>query len=130
MTRVIGSWNGTIYAGRRKNKEDFEGGSDEELERALSKYERRQKTLKKGALVSVLGSKNPENAVAVTEELVARKKLLKCVSNMDSEELGLLLMFLQKHSTLDWSVEEEIRIQQSLHEIQGIISPLLRITGR
>ncbi|KAI5316070.1 PREDICTED: SLOW WALKER 1 [Prunus dulcis] len=101
MTRVIGTWNGTIYAGRRKNKEDFEGGSDEVLERPLSKYERRQKTLEKEALVYVLGSKNPENAVAVMEELVARKKLLKCVSNMDSEELGLLLMFLQKHPTLD-----------------------------
>ncbi|XP_008222448.1 PREDICTED: protein SLOW WALKER 1 [Prunus mume] len=229
LTRVIGTSNGTIYAGRRKNKEDFEGGSDEELERPLSKYERRQKKLKalssgdagglgpveepqvrvlkptnfryfhrgqgekpsegeylvmrprkvklgehdkllkkfrhKEALVSVLGSKNPENAVAVMEELVARKKLLKCVSNLDTEELGLLLMFLQKHSTipsysgllmgltkkvlemraedirasddlkghirnLKRSVEEEIRIQQSLQEIQGIISPLLRITGR
>ena len=28
------------------------------------------------------------------------------------------------------SVEEEIRIQQSLQEIQGIISPLLRIAAR
>ena len=28
------------------------------------------------------------------------------------------------------SVEEEIRIQHSLQELQGIISPLLRIAGR
>lgn len=28
------------------------------------------------------------------------------------------------------SVEEEIRIQQAMQEIQGIISPLLRIAGR
>uniref|UniRef100_A0A5B7BUV0 U3 small nucleolar RNA-associated protein 15 C-terminal domain-containing protein n=1 Tax=Davidia involucrata TaxID=16924 RepID=A0A5B7BUV0_DAVIN len=119
----------------------------------------------KEALVSALSGKNPENVVAVMEELVARKKLLKCVSNLDTEELGLLLRFLQRHSTmlryagllmgltkkviemraedvrasdvlkghirnLKRSVEEEIRMQQSLQEIQGIISPLLRIAGR
>lgn len=119
----------------------------------------------KEALVSVLGGKNPENVIAVMEELVARKKLLKCISNLDKEELGLLLVFLQRHLTmpryssllmglskkvcelriedirtsdslkshvrnLKRSVEEEIRIQQSLQEIQGIISPLLRIAGR
>jgi len=119
----------------------------------------------KEALVSVLGSKNPENVVAVMEELVARRKLLKCVDNFDNEELGLLLLFLHKYSAvprysgflmgltkkviemrvedirgsealndqirnLKRSVEEEIRIQQSLLEIQGIISPLLRIAGR
>ena len=117
----------------------------------------------KEALVSVLGNKNPENVVAVMEELVARRKLLKCVENLDNEELGLLLMFLQKYSTvprfsgllmglmkkvlemrvedirgsealkgqirnLKQSVEEEI--QHSLQELQGIISPLLRIAGR
>ena len=119
----------------------------------------------KEALVSVLGGKNTENVVAVMEELVARRKLLKCVVNLDEEELGLLLGFLHKHSTmprhsglltgltrkvlemraedirasdalkghvrnLKRSVEEEIRIQHSLQEIQGVISPLLRIAGR
>ncbi|XP_041016711.1 protein SLOW WALKER 1 [Juglans microcarpa x Juglans regia] len=119
----------------------------------------------KEALVSVLDGKNPENVVAVMEELVARRKLLKCVENLDNEELGLLLMFLHKYTTvprysgllmgltkkvlemriedircsealkdqirnLKRSVEEEIRIQHSLQEIQGIISPLLRIAGR
>ncbi|CBI32284.3 unnamed protein product, partial [Vitis vinifera] len=119
----------------------------------------------KDAFVSALSGKNPENVVAVMEELVARKKLLKCVSNLDTEELGLLLAFLHRHSTvpryagllmgltkkvvqmraediiasdvlkghirnLKRSVEEEVRIQQSLQEIQGIISPLLRIAGR
>lgn len=119
----------------------------------------------KEALVSVLGCKNPENVVAVMEELVARRKLLKCVENLDNEELGLLLMFLHKYTSvprfsallmgltkkvlemrvedirgsealkdqirnLKRSVEEEIRIQQSLLEIQGIISPLLRIAGK
>ena len=54
----------------------------------------------KEALVSVLGSKNSDNVVAVMEELVARKKLLKCVSNLDSEELASLLMFLHKYSTV------------------------------
>ncbi|KAL6176192.1 hypothetical protein ACLB2K_052827 [Fragaria x ananassa] len=224
MTRVIGTSNGMIYAGRRKSKEDVESGSDEEA----TKYERRLKRLgsrnalglgpvaeeprmrvlkptsfgyfhrgqsekpserdylvmrpkkvklgehdrllkkfrHKEALVSVLGkSKNPENAVAVMEELVSRKKLLKCVSNLDLEELRVLLLFLQKHCTMPRygrllmgltekviemraddirastelkglirnikrAVEEEIRIQLSLQEIQGVISPLLRITGR
>ncbi|CAK9178058.1 unnamed protein product [Ilex paraguariensis] len=119
----------------------------------------------KEALVSALNGKNPENIVAVMEELVARKKLLKCVSNLDTEEIGLLLRFLQRYSTtpryagllmglakkvvemraedvrgseelrghirnLKRTVEEEIRLQQSLQEIQGIISPLLRIAAR
>ena len=48
----------------------------------------------------MLGNKNPENVVAVMEELVARRKLLKCVENLDNVELGLLLMFLQKYSTV------------------------------
>ncbi|KAK7344453.1 hypothetical protein VNO77_14080 [Canavalia gladiata] len=117
------------------------------------------------ALVSVLESKNPGNVVALMEELVARKKLLKCVSNLDLENLELLLLFLHKYCTipryssllmgltkkvlemraddirasealrshvrnLKRSVEEEIRVQQSLLEIQGIISPLLKIAGR
>lgn len=38
---------------------------------------------------------------------------------------------LKKHiRNLKSTVEAEIRIQQSLQEIQGIISPLLRIAGR
>ncbi|XP_050209321.1 protein SLOW WALKER 1 [Mercurialis annua] len=119
----------------------------------------------KEAFVSVLNGKNPENVVAVIEELVARRKLIKCVSNLSEEELGLLLGFLYKYSTmprhsslligltrkvlemkgddirasdalkghirnLKRAIEEEIRIQQSLQEIQGVISPLLRIAGR
>lgn len=119
----------------------------------------------KEALVAALNEKNPENVVAVMEELVARKKLLICVSNLDIEELGLLLGFLQKYSTmpryaallmglarrvvdmraedikssnelrvhirnLKRDVEEEVRVQQSLQEIQGIICPLLRIAAR
>jgi U3 small nucleolar RNA-associated protein 15 len=132
----------------------------------LSEHDKLLKKFRhKEALVSVLSGKNPENVVAVMEEMVARRKLLKCVVNLDEEELGLLLGFLHKHSTmprhsgllmgltkkvlemraddirasdalkshirnLKRSVEEEIRIQHSLQEIQGIISPLLRIAGR
>ncbi|KAJ7972867.1 Protein SLOW WALKER 1 [Quillaja saponaria] len=205
-TRVIGTSNGIIFAGKRKAKENVETesndflalGSRQEPERRVLKpsyfryFQRGQgekpsegdylimrpkkvklaehdKLLKKfrhrEALVSVLGSKNPENVVAVMEELTARKKLLKCVSNLDVEELELLLMFLHKYSTiprfssllmgltkrviemraddirvsdalkvhirnLKRAVEEEIRIQLSLQEIQGIISPLLKIAGR
>ncbi|XP_030505463.2 protein SLOW WALKER 1 [Cannabis sativa] len=207
-TRVIGTSNGIIYAGKRKTKEEAEEKKDlggfmgfgtvEEPEvRALkSSYVRyfhrgqgekpaegdylvmRPKKVKLGkhdkllkkfrhkeALVSVLGGKHPGNVVAVMEELVSRKKLLKCVMNLDTDELGSLLMFLHKYSTvpsysallmgltkkvlelrvedikasvtlkghirnLKRSVEEEIRIQHSLLEIQGIISPLLRLAGR
>ncbi|XP_031250894.1 protein SLOW WALKER 1 [Pistacia vera] len=205
MTRVIGTSNGSIFAGRKKRENVESGlvnfwslGRVEEPQKRLLRptyfryFQRgqiekpsesdflvvRPKKLKLGehdkllkkfrhkeALVCVLSGKNPENVVAVMEELVARRKLLKCVSNLDNEELGLLLSFLQKHSTiprysgllmglmkkvlemraedikasdilkshirnLKRSVEEEIRIQQSLQEIQGIISPLLRIAGR
>ncbi|XP_062104726.1 protein SLOW WALKER 1-like [Humulus lupulus] len=206
-TRVIGTSNGIIYAGKRKTKEAEEkkdlrgfmgfGTVEEPQVRALkSSYVRyfhrgqgekpaegdylvmRPKKVKlaehdkllkkfrhKEALVSVLGSKHPDSVVAVMEELVARKKLLKCVLNLDSEELGSLLMFLQRYSTvpiysallmgltkkvlelrsedikasgplnghirnLKRSVDEEIRVQHSLLEIQGIISPLLRLAGR
>lgn len=119
----------------------------------------------KDALVAVLEKKNPENVVAVIEELVARKKLFRCVSNLDIQELQLLLAFLQKYTTLPRyagllmpfankviqmraedirssdglkvhirnmkrTIQEELRIQQSLLEIQGLISPLMRIAGR
>ncbi|KAL0389571.1 UNVERIFIED_CONTAM: protein SLOW WALKER 1 [Sesamum calycinum] len=132
----------------------------------LAEYDKLLKKFRhKEALVAVLSGKNPENVVAVIEELILRKKLLKCVSNLDTEELGLLLGFLQKYSTmpryaglltrlvnkvvelraedirssdqlrghirnLKRDVEEEIRIQQSLLEIQGIISPMLKIAAR
>lgn len=119
----------------------------------------------KDAFVAALNGKNPENVVAVIEELVARKKLIKCVSNLETEELGVLLGFLQKYSTVPRyagllmklannvvelraeeikssdklrghirnfkrDVEEEIRIKQSLLEIQGIISPMMKITAK
>ncbi|XP_028184450.1 protein SLOW WALKER 1-like isoform X1 [Glycine soja] len=108
------------------------------------------------ALVSVLQTMNPGHVVAVLEELVARKKLLKCVSNLDVKNLELLLEFLHKYCTLPRyssllmgfakkvlemrvddirasdseaikshiinlkrAVVQEIRIQQSLQEIQG-----------
>ncbi|KAE8666909.1 Protein SLOW WALKER 1 [Hibiscus syriacus] len=54
----------------------------------------------KDGLVSVLNKRNRENVIAVMEELVTRKKLLKCVSNLDADELGLLLMFLSKNATM------------------------------
>ncbi|KAL2940650.1 Protein SLOW WALKER 1 [Bienertia sinuspersici] len=119
----------------------------------------------KDALVAVLQKKNPDNSVAVIEELVARKKLFRCVSNLDVQELEQLLVFLQKYTTLPRyagllmpfankviqmraedirasdvlkvqmrnlkrTIQEELRIQQSLLELQGVISPLMRIAGR
>lgn len=208
-TRVIGTSNGILYAGKRKTEETVGsvksewgkyvgfGAIDEPEKRVLRpsyfryfhrgqsekpskgdflimrpkkvKLSEHDKLLKKfhhkEALVSALRAKNPENIVAVMEELVSRKKLLKCVSNLGVDELGLLLGFLQRYSTmpryagvlialakkvvesradditgseelkshirnLKRSVMEEIRIQQSLQEIQGIISPLLKIAGR
>ncbi|KAK4767130.1 hypothetical protein SAY87_023540 [Trapa incisa] len=130
-----------------------------EHDKFLKKFRHRE------ALVSALGKNNPENVVAVVEELVARRKLLKCISNLDLEELGQLLMFLHKYCTVPRhsallmglvkkvidmraedirnsdklkglirnvksTVQEEILIQQGLQEIQGIISPLLKMAGR
>ncbi|VVB03675.1 unnamed protein product [Arabis nemorensis] len=130
------------------------------------KLTRHDKLLKKfrhkEALVSVLEEKKPANVVAVMEELVARRKLIKCVLNMEEGELGLLLSFLQRYCTvqrysgllmgltkkvletraedikgkeeflrnLKREVNQEIKIQQSLLEIQGVIAPMLRIAGR
>lgn len=54
----------------------------------------------KDAFVSVLNGKKPSSVVAVMEELVARKKLLRCVENLDLDELGLLLGFLHKYATM------------------------------
>ncbi|XP_031120094.1 protein SLOW WALKER 1 [Ipomoea triloba] len=132
----------------------------------LAEYDKMfMKFMHKEALLAALNAKNPDSVVAVMEELVARKKLLKCVSNLDNEELGLLLKFLQRYLTmpryagflmalakkvidlrgedikasdalkghirnLKRDVEEEIRIQQTLQEIQGIVSPLLKIAAR
>ncbi|KAI3829611.1 hypothetical protein L1987_03738 [Smallanthus sonchifolius] len=208
-TRVVGSSNGILYAGKRKTKENMEsdkpewgkyagfGAIDEPEKRVLRpsyfRYFHRGQSEKpskgdylimrpkrvklaehdkllnkfhhKEALVSALRAKNPENIVAVMEELVSRKKLLKCVSNLGVDELRLLLRFLQKYSTLpryagmlivlakkvvenriddingsdvlkgcirnlNRLIKEEMRIQQSLQEIQGMISPLLKIAGR
>ncbi|KAK9077091.1 hypothetical protein SSX86_005427 [Deinandra increscens subsp. villosa] len=208
-TRVIGTSNGILYAGKRKTKENTEsvksewgkyvgfGAIDEPEKRVLRpsyfryfqrgqnekpskgdylitrpkkvKLAEHDKLLKKfhhkEALVSALKANNPENIVAVMEELVSRKKLLKCIHNLGVDELGLLLKFLQKYSTmpryagmlivlakkvvenriddingsdelkgyirnLNRLIKEEMRIQQSLQEIQGMISPLLKIAGR
>ncbi|PKA60307.1 Coatomer subunit beta'-3 [Apostasia shenzhenica] len=117
------------------------------------------------ALVSALNTRRLNSVVAVMEELVARKKLIKCIANLDVNELGLLLGFLHKNATkprharfllglakrvvemrgediqsseelrchvqnLRNMISEEMKIQRSLLEIQGMISPLLLIAGR
>ncbi|KAF3545260.1 hypothetical protein DY000_02000250 [Brassica cretica] len=138
-------------------------------ERKGVKLTRHDKLLKKfrhkEALVSVLEEKKPADVVAVMEELVARRKIVKCVSNLEEGELGLLLSFLQRYCTVERyskllmaltkkvletrgedingkeefkgilrnlkrEVNQEIKIQQSLLEIQGVIAPLMRIAGR
>ncbi|KAJ0235243.1 WD40 repeat-containing protein [Hirschfeldia incana] len=138
-------------------------------ERKGVKLTRHDKLLKKfrhkEALVSVLEGKKPADVVAVMEELVARRKMIKCVENLEEGELGLLLGFLQRYCTVERyskllmaltrkvletrgedingkeefkgilrnlkrEVNQEIKIQQSLLEIQGVIAPLMRIAGR
>ncbi|XP_008792521.2 protein SLOW WALKER 1 [Phoenix dactylifera] len=132
----------------------------------LAEYDKLLKEFRhKDALVAALNQKNPNSIVAVMEELVARKKLLKSVVNLDTDELRLLLGFLHKYATmpryarflmglakrvlelraedirskdelkgyvrnLKRMIAEEIKIQHSLQEIQGMISPLLVIAGR
>ncbi|PWA67624.1 AAA+ ATPase domain-containing protein [Artemisia annua] len=70
----------------------------------------------KEALVSALRAKNPENVVAVMEELVSRKKLLKCVANLDVEELGVLLFFLKRYSTMPRYANMLIKLAQKVVE--------------
>lgn len=57
-------------------------------------------------------------------------KLAKKVVEMRAEDVQTDDVLKGHIRNLKRSVEEEIRIQQSLQEIQGIISPLLRIAGR
>ncbi|KAJ6828317.1 protein SLOW WALKER 1 [Iris pallida] len=156
------------YFRRGQNEKPLE--SDYVLKRTpkvkLAEHDKLLKKFRhKEALLSALNRKNPNNTVAVMEELVARKKLLKCVANLDIDELGLLLGFLHRCATmpryarflmgltkrvfelrgedvlsseelrchvrnLKRMVAEEIKIQHSLQEIQGMISPLLAIAGR
>ncbi|EMS58536.1 U3 small nucleolar RNA-associated protein 15-like protein [Triticum urartu] len=100
------------------------------------------------------------------EELVARRKLVRCIGNLDVAELGLLLDFLHRNATLPRyarlllgvankvlemraediisedggklkgcirnlkrMVVEEIKIQHTLQEIQGMISPMLALSA-
>nr|QSQ68591.1 hypothetical protein PY_020209 [Puya raimondii] len=154
----------------RRGQNEKPGESDFVIKRpAKVKLAEHDKLLRKfrhkDALVAALNKKNPNSIVAVMEELVARKKLLLCVGNLDRDELGLLLGFLHKFATmprharflmglakrvlemraediqssdemrghvrnLKRVVAEEIQIQQSLREIQGMISPLLMIAGK
>ncbi|KAK9090396.1 hypothetical protein Sjap_023573 [Stephania japonica] len=156
------------YFQRGQNEKASEG--DYVIKKAKKlKGAKHNKLLKKfrhgEALVAALNTTDPQEIVEVMYELVARRKLLKCVSNLDKDELGLLLRFLEKYSTmptysgfllqltnkvlqlrggdvmdsdvlkkhvqnLKRSILEEIHIQQFLQEIQGIISPLLRIVAK
>ncbi|KMZ58677.1 putative U3 small nucleolar RNA-associated protein [Zostera marina] len=119
----------------------------------------------KESLVSALNGKHPDKIMAVMQELVLRKKLIRCVENLEEEELGQLLGFFPRYATvLNYSrfliglakkvlqirsedikksdklkphvknlkrvISEEIKIQNSLQEIQGMISPLLRLAGK
>jgi U3 small nucleolar RNA-associated protein 15 len=68
------------------------------------------------AVVLALRAKNPENVVAVVEELVSRKNLLKCVANLDVEELGVLLFFLQRYSTMPRYANMLIKLAQKVVE--------------
>ncbi|XP_006657569.1 protein SLOW WALKER 1 [Oryza brachyantha] len=54
----------------------------------------------KDALVSALAQKNPRSAVAVMEELIARRKLVRCIGNLQTKELEKLLLFLHRNATL------------------------------
>ncbi|CAF2156705.1 BnaA07g00780D [Brassica napus] len=98
----------------------FQRGKEDYLvkEKKGGKLTRHDKLLKmsrhKEALVYVLEEKKPANVLAVMEELVASRKMMKCVSNMEEGELGLLLSFLKRN--LKREVNQEIKIQRSLME--------------
>ncbi|KAJ4763690.1 hypothetical protein LUZ62_074065 [Rhynchospora pubera] len=65
-----------------------------------------KKFMHKDALVSVLKTKQTTsiNIMAVLEELVTRKKLINCISNLDNDELELLLSFISKKATQPWCI--------------------------
>ena len=51
------------------------------------------------------------------EELVSRKKLLKCVANLDVEELGVVMLsFLQRYSTMPRYANMPIKLAQKVVE--------------
>ncbi|RWW17695.1 hypothetical protein GW17_00018363 [Ensete ventricosum] len=160
----------TNYRYFHRGKSEKPQDTDYVIQRAAKvKLAEHDKLLKKfwhkEALVVALSQKSASSVAAVMEELVARKKLLKCVANLDVDELGLLLRFLHKNATspryarflmgltkkvlemraddiqsnnnlricvrnLKRMIAEEIQIQRTLQEIQGMISPLLVIAGR
>eukprot|EP01018_Ginkgo_biloba_P016174 Gb_10217 [translate_table: standard] len=117
------------------------------------------------ALVSALKTADPKCIIAVMEELVARNRLMRCVSNLNAEEFEMLIRFLSKYTTMpkysrflvaltdkvldirarDLGVSEivknqivllrsrviqELQVQKSLQELQGIIEPLIRASAR
>jgi U3 small nucleolar RNA-associated protein 15 len=59
-----------------------------------------RKFMHKDALVSALIKNNTRSIVAVMEELVTRRKLVRCIGNLEKDELGLLLEFLFRNATL------------------------------
>ncbi|XP_020599587.1 protein SLOW WALKER 1 [Phalaenopsis equestris] len=205
LSRVVGTSNGVIYAGKKKLKEEALDKFTGEIDQSLPETEKRvlrptyyryfqrgqsekpsegdhvvkkpkkvklvehdmllKKFRHRDALLSALNTRRPGSIVAVMEELVARKKLLKCIANLDVNGLGMLFQFFHRNATkpryarflmglakrvlemrtkdfqsseelcrhvqnLKCMVEEELRIQHSLQEIQGMLSPLLVIAGR
>ncbi|GFZ19494.1 transducin family protein [Actinidia rufa] len=117
LTRIIGTSNGKIYAEKRKTKENVGaevgnfaslGPISEPPKRVLRpsyfRYFHRGQNEK--ASEGITWGKNPENVVAVMEELVARKKLLRCVSNLETEELRLSLgFFAEVHDNVEGILE-------------------------
>lgn len=78
-----------------------------------------RKFMHKEALVSVLKTKQTTSIMAVLEELIARKKLIKCVSNLDIDELGLLLSFISKNATLPWRARFLMDLAKRVIEIRA-----------
>lgn len=110
--RVI---NSMVFAGKKKLRNDAEKKQtsmtslwsvnsqvEESRRRALrpTYFQRRQSEKPSKEDYLVKESKGVEltrrNVLAVTEEVVARRKMMKCVSNMEEGELGLLVSFLQR----------------------------------
>ncbi|CAL5089422.1 unnamed protein product [Urochloa decumbens] len=73
----------------------------------------------KGALVSALAKYNPRSAVAVMEELVARRKLVRSIGNLDMDELGLLLEFLRRNATLPRYARFLLGVANKVLEMRG-----------
>ncbi|KAH9311263.1 hypothetical protein KI387_026298, partial [Taxus chinensis] len=80
----------------KPSEEDYHVKGQKKIK--LQQYDKLlQRFCQTDALISVLKTANAKNIIAVMEELVARKMLMKSVTNLTGEDFELLIKFLRKY---------------------------------